>query len=163
MLVMTAASPGFFYASPLPDGAFGFLLICMVTVPLLSIVFLAYLRRLRVAIVLRSYPWQEYTCSYPPRPATSPTIVSIPFSASFEPSYRVTPFPVDLARKQNAHPDRIWFAGDPRFGGVVSPVGGHYPVRVVPARVPAGGWGGGDDALARRVGLMRRGGKGTQT
>ncbi|MEU9299973.1 hypothetical protein [Streptomyces sp. NPDC048269] len=68
-----------------------------------------------------------------------------------------------MAELENNRPDRIWFAGDPRFGGVVSPVGGHYPVRVVPhtpRREEAGGEG---FELALRVGLVRRSGKGTRT
>ncbi|MGW0699747.1 hypothetical protein ACWD0A_10535 [Streptomyces sp. NPDC002867] len=42
-----------------------------------------------------------------------------------------TPFRCDLKHKHNAYPDRIWFAGDPACGGVLSPVGGHFPVRAV--------------------------------
>ncbi|MFD3544344.1 hypothetical protein ACFWUW_01770 [Streptomyces sp. NPDC058655] len=90
-------------------------------------------------------------------------MIAIPFREDYAPTFRIIPFPIALAERENDHPGRIWFAGDPRFGGVVSPVGGHYPVRVVPDKVPVEGWGGGDDALALRVGLMRRSGKATQT
>ncbi|MFD3678902.1 hypothetical protein [Streptomyces sp. NPDC058613] len=124
---------------------------------------IAYWRRHRVAAVLQAYPWCELPCLHPPRATGSPATIAIPFREDFAPTFRIVPFPIALAERENDHPDRIWFAGDPRFGGVVSPVGGHYPVRVVPDKVPPEGWSGGDDGLALRVGLMRRSGKGTQT
>ncbi|MFD3325042.1 hypothetical protein [Streptomyces sp. NPDC058701] len=124
---------------------------------------IAYWRRHRVAAVLQAYPWCELPCLHPARATGSPATIAIPFREDFSPTYRIIPFPIALAERENDHPDRIWFAGDPRFGGVVSPVGGHYPVRVVPDKVPAEGWSGGDDGLALRVGLVRRSGKGTRT
>lgn len=131
--------------------------------PILPWVLITYLRRRRVAAVLRAYPWHEFPCRHPRLVAGGPATIAVSFSDGFTAHFKIIPFPIALAERENDHPDRIWFAGDPRFGGVVSPVGGHYPVRVVPDKVPAEGWIGGDDGLALRVGLMRRSGKGTQT
>ncbi|MFG2292607.1 hypothetical protein [Streptomyces sp. NPDC048603] len=140
--------------------------------PMLLLMALLYVRRIRILAVLRAYPWQDRQCEYSSRAdsSTDATLIRIGFDASYTPQFRLFPYPLDLARKENAHPDRVWFAGDPRYGGVVSPVGGHYPVRVVPHRMPEGRWSGGGgngdepDALAVRVGLVRRrSGKGTQT
>lgn len=128
--------------------------------PFLPVVAIAYWRRQRVASVLRAYPWREVPCQHDPR---RPSVISLGFSAGFAPTFRMFPFPAQLTDRENGGNGTIWFAGDPRFGGVVSPVGGHYPVRVVPDAVPAEGWSGGDDGLALRVGLMRRSGKGTRT
>ncbi|MEV8531884.1 hypothetical protein [Streptomyces sp. NPDC051211] len=140
------------------------LYVVMLVVAILPVVAIAFFRRHRVAEVLQAYPWREFPCRYPARAAGSPTTVVITVEAGFSPTFRVIPFPVPLAETQNPHPGRIWFAGDPRFGGVVSPVGGHYPVRVVPHAPPGREWGAPeDDLLARRVGLVRRSGKGTQT
>ncbi|WP_455360244.1 hypothetical protein [Streptomyces sp. SYSU K21746] len=133
-------------------------------VPALAATIVALVRTQRIAQILRSYPWQAYGCHYPRRPSTSPTVVEIRFREDYAPLLRVTPFPVLLQQKQNAHPDLIWFAGDPRYGGVISPVGGHFPVRVVPESVPAQGWVGSaeDDVLAEQAGLVT-GGKAHQT
>ncbi|MEV7611748.1 hypothetical protein [Streptomyces sp. NPDC089799] len=122
----------------------------------------AFLRRQRVASVLQNYPWNEVPYEVLPHNAGNPTLVTIIFRDDYTPTFRVFPFPVTFDGP------RIWFAGDARYGGVVSPIGGHAPVRVVPHRMPAGHWGGGNggepDALAVRVGLVRRrSGKGTQT
>ncbi|WP_392897634.1 hypothetical protein [Streptomyces sp. LN699] len=124
---------------------------------------IAFIRRRRVAAILRSYPWHELPCHYPRRASGNPATIAISFCEGYSPVLRIIPFPVSLAHPENTRPELIWFAGDPRYGGVVSPVGGHYPVRVVPDKVPAEGWHGGDDVLASRVGLRRRSGKGTQT
>ncbi|MER5774523.1 hypothetical protein ABT144_09545 [Streptomyces sp. NPDC002039] len=147
----------------IPQARLAFIVVIVVVAPYVPVVLIAYLRRHRVAAVLRSYPWREHACSYTPRATGVQATIRIPFSETYSSAYRLIPFPMDLATIENSHPDRIWFAGDPRFGGVVSPVGGHYPVRAVPAKVPADGWLGGDDVLASRVGLRRRSGKGTQT
>lgn len=130
----------------------------VVTIPLLPVVVLAFCRRQRIAAVLQAYPWQEVTAHHV---IQRPSIIEIHFTEDLVPAYRMIPFPVQVT--SDAHPELIWFAGDPRYGGVVSPVGGHCPVRVVPDKVPAEGWQGGDDVLASRVGLRRRSGKGTQT
>ncbi|WP_329377237.1 hypothetical protein OG625_06605 [Streptomyces sp. NBC_01351] len=124
---------------------------------------IAFIRRLRVKAILRSYPWREWPCQHPRYVSGSPATIAIPFREEFTALFRIIPFPIDLTAQANDHPDRIWFAGDPRFGGVVSPVGGHYPVRVVahvPRREECGGEG---FELALRVGLVRRSGKGTRT
>ncbi|MER5933520.1 hypothetical protein [Streptomyces sp. NPDC002054] len=150
--------------APAPLALIAFMSIVVTGLAILPAVAIAFFRRQRVAAVLRAYPWLECLCRYPAQAAGNPTTIVVAFQNGYAPTFRIVPFPVALAETQNSHPDRIWFAGDPRFGGVVSPVGGHYPVRVVP-HAPAGReWDGpGDVALARRVGLVRRSGKGTQT
>lgn len=145
---------------PLATGGFFLFLFCFV--PWFPWVLIAFHRRRRVKAVLQSYPWQELTCHHPPYISGQPATVAVPFEG-FTGTFRIVPFPVLLTQVDNDHPDRIWFAGDPRFGGVVSPVGGHYPVRVVthvPRREACGGEG---FALALRVGLVRSSGKGTRT
>ncbi|MER5884787.1 hypothetical protein ABT160_13235 [Streptomyces sp. NPDC001941] len=113
----------------------------------------------RIEAVLRAYPWRAYACSYPPHPSTGPVTIAIRFDDAYAPVLRLTPHPVELEHKRNPRPDTIWFAGDPRFGGVVSPVGGHYPVRVVPQdlgdHVPPGTTE--EDARAERAGIQHRG------
>ncbi|MFJ7589740.1 hypothetical protein ACIQZO_20630 [Streptomyces sp. NPDC097617] len=138
------------------------LMIILVT-PYLPWVIVAYFRRRRVAAVLQTYPWREWPCQHPRRPPGSPRTVAIPFREDFTAMFRIIPFPVPLATLEDNHPDRIWFAGDPRFGGVVSPVGGHYPVRVVPHTPRREECGGEGFELARRVGLVRGSGKATRT
>ncbi|MFE2168684.1 hypothetical protein ACFXB3_27065 [Streptomyces sp. NPDC059447] len=146
-----------------PHARTGFWLITMLVAPFLPWLAIAYFRRLRVAAVLRAYPWQEWPCLHPTRPPGSPATIAIPFREDFTAMFRIIPLPVELADLGSDHPDRIWFAGDPRFGGVVSPVGGHYPVRVV-AHVPRREERGGEGfELALRVGLVRASGKGTRT
>ncbi|GHI86333.1 hypothetical protein [Streptomyces xanthophaeus] len=138
-------------------------LITMLVSPLLPWVAIAYARRRRVAGVLQAYPWRELPCQQPARATGSPATILVPFRENFTATFRTIPFPMDLAEREDGTPGRIWFAGDPRFGGVVSPVGGHYPVRVVP-HVPRREECGGDGFdLALRVGLVRRSGKATRT
>ncbi|MFD8884353.1 hypothetical protein ACFV0H_17770 [Streptomyces erythrochromogenes] len=124
---------------------------------------IAYFRRHRVKAVLQAYPWCEWPCRYPRYVTGNPATIAIPFREDFTATLRILPFPIALAQLENDHPDRIWFAGDPRFGGVVSPVGGHYPVRVVPHTPRREECGGEGFDLARRVGLVRASGKATRT
>ncbi|MEU4353600.1 hypothetical protein [Streptomyces virginiae] len=138
-------------------------LITLAIAPYLPWVIIAFIRRHRVRAVLRAYPWRDWPCQYPRRPPGSPATIVIPFREDFTATLRILPFPIALAQLENDHPDRIWFAGDPRFGGVVSPVGGHYPVRVVPHTPRREECGGEGFDLARRVGLVRASGKATRT
>ncbi|MEV7581409.1 hypothetical protein [Streptomyces erythrochromogenes] len=140
-----------------------FLMIMIIGVTFLPWVGIAYFRRHRVKAVLRAYPWCEWPCRYPRYVTGSPATIAIPFREDFTATLRILPFPIALAQLENDHPDRIWFAGDPRFGGVVSPVGGHYPVRVVPHTPRREECGGEGFDLARRVGLVRASGKATRT
>ncbi|MFI1014966.1 hypothetical protein [Streptomyces sp. NPDC020965] len=123
---------------------------------LLWVTALALHRTRRVARILQVYPWRTYSCDYPRRTGESPKVIRIRFSEDHSPVLRFTPFSVDLMRKQNPAPGTIWFAGDPRFGGVASPVGGHFPVRVVPEspRAPVPPGTPEDDALAERAELI---------
>ncbi|WP_328787830.1 MULTISPECIES: hypothetical protein [unclassified Streptomyces] len=146
-----------------PHAGLAFSLMTILAAPLFPWVIVAYFRRRRVAAVLKSYPWREWPCQHPRRPPGSPATIAIPFREDFTAMFRIIPLPVPLETTENGHPDRIWFAGDPRFGGVVSPVGGHYPVRVVPHTPRREECGGEGFDLARRVGLVRGSGKGTRT
>lgn len=143
--------------------AWAFIIMIIIGMPYLPWVVVTYLRRRRVAAVLQGYPWQEWPCRHPRRPPGSPATIAIPFREDFTAVFRVIPFPVPVETMEGEHPDRIWFAGDPRFGGVVSPVGGHYPVRVVPHTPRREECGGEGFELARRVGLVRGSGKATRT
>ncbi|MFJ6495377.1 hypothetical protein [Streptomyces virginiae] len=146
-----------------PHAGLAFALMTMLAAPLFPWVTIAYFRRRRVATVLKSYPWREWPCRHPRRPPGSPSTIAIPFDEGFTATFRIIPLPVPLATLEDSHPERIWFAGDPRFGGVVSPVGGHYPVRVVPHTPRREECGGEGFELARRVGLVRGSGKATRT
>ncbi|MFG2988833.1 hypothetical protein ACGFZK_05935 [Streptomyces sp. NPDC048257] len=147
----------------IPHATSAFALLTMLAAPLFPWVVVAYFRRRRVAAVLQAYPWREWACRHQRRVNGSPATVAIPFREDFTAMFRIIPFPVPLATLEDDHPDRIWFAGDPRFGGVVSPVGGHYPVRVVPHTPRREECGGEGFELARRVGLVRGSGKATRT
>ncbi|MFJ2746859.1 hypothetical protein [Streptomyces sp. NPDC087297] len=146
-----------------PHAGTALALLIILVLPYLPWVIVAYFRRRRVAAVLQAYPWQEWPCRHQRRRNGSPATVAVPFREDFTAMFRIIPFPVPLATLEDGHPDRIWFAGDPRFGGVVSPVGGHYPVRVVPHTPRREECGGEGFELARRVGLVRGSGKGTRT
>ncbi|MGW9072135.1 hypothetical protein ACWGQT_22170 [Streptomyces yangpuensis] len=146
-----------------PHAGLACALITLLVAPYLPWVTIAYFRRHRVKAILRAYPWCEWPCRHPVRPPGSPATIAIPFREDFTATLRILPFPIALAQLENDHPDRIWFAGDPRFGGVVSPVGGHYPVRVVPHTPRREECGGEGFDLARRVGLVRASGKATRT
>ncbi|MFI1395564.1 hypothetical protein [Streptomyces sp. NPDC020681] len=147
-------------ASLPPADRVGFIVLSVIFYPLIMFVTcLALHRTKRVATILRTYPWRAYPCGYPRRSLESPRAVVIRFSEDHAPVLRTTQYSGHLQNKQNPHPDMIWFAGDPRFGGVVSPVGGHFPVRVVPESMgdalPPGTPE--DDALAERAGLVTGG------
>ncbi|MCX4820622.1 hypothetical protein OG883_12005 [Streptomyces sp. NBC_01142] len=143
-----------------PSDIIGSVLFSLLFYPLaLTVAFLALRRTRRVARILKAYPWQAYSCEYPRRSLDSPKVIMIKFTEEHTPVLRFTPFSVHLAQKQNPQPDMIWFAGDPRYGGVVSPVGGHFPVRVVPEAmgeaVPDGTPA--DDARAELADLVKDG------
>ncbi|MFF0447958.1 hypothetical protein ACFYT4_16375 [Streptomyces sp. NPDC004609] len=121
---------------------------------------LALRRTKRLTKVLETYPWRAYPCAYPRRSLESPKSIEIRFTHAYMPVLRITWYSGNLARKRNPSPQTIWFAGDPRYGGVVSPVGGHFPVRVVPeasAQAVSGGGTEEADVLAERAGLVTGG------
>jgi hypothetical protein len=112
----------------------------------------------RMGRVLRTYPWQTHPCSFDRRGRE--TRVVLKPEPGQEVFLRTIPFRVHLNRDQGATPTAMWFAGDLRVGGVVSPAGGHRPVRTVrvnlsqhlrKARRRADP---GADALAQKAGLM---------
>ena len=159
VLSMTAATVYMGAAHP-PSDTIGLIVFGLLTFPLLLwVTFMALRRTKRVAAILRTYPWRAYPCEYPSRTGERPKVIRIKFAENYAPILRFTPFSVCLAEKQNPQPDTIWFAGDPRYGGVVSPVGGHFPVRVVPEAMGEAVPGGTpeDDALAELAGLVKSG------
>lgn len=161
---MTVLAVASFYAC-IAWKSIGLTVLCVFFYPfMLTLTFVAVWRTQRVKNILSTYPWRAYPCSYPPRALEQPVVIRIRFSEQYAPTLRITPFSVELDRKQNPQPDMIWFAGDPRYGGVVSPVGGHYPVRVVPEDMGDGVPGGApeEDVLAERAGLVK-GGKARQS
>ncbi len=144
--------------SLMPQALLAFSSALILVVPFLPVVAVAFYRRQRIASVLQAYPWRELSYECDPQ---KPSLLAIAFVDT--PTFRMFPYPIQLAVGEADGHTQIWFAGDPRFGGVVSPVGGHYPVRVVP-HVPRREECGGDGFdLALRVGLVRRSGKATRT
>ncbi|GAA2231468.1 hypothetical protein GCM10010232_17510 [Streptomyces amakusaensis] len=159
VLLLTGAAVRAGFGKPVRD-LVGLAVFSLCVYPLLLwVTSLALRRTARVSRILKSYPWRAYPCDYPRRAAESPKVIRVRFADDHAPVLRLTPFAVDLARKQNPSPDLIWFAGDPRYGGVISPVGGHFPVRVVPEPPGGGGPGGGAEAdvLAERAELVKGG------
>ncbi|MFD3694757.1 hypothetical protein ACFWUZ_01105 [Streptomyces sp. NPDC058646] len=144
----------------LPHALLIFSSVVAVVVPFLPVVVVAFCRRRRIASILQTYPWCELPYETDPQTAS---LVVIRFTDQIASTFRLFPFPVQLAADAHERSPRLWFAGDPRFGGVVSPVGGHYPVRVVPHAPRREECGGDGFDLALRVGLVRRSGKGTRT
>lgn len=143
-----------------PSRVAGFIILSILFYPLiLGVTVLALRRTRRNAAILKTYPWRAYPCDYPHRSLESPKVIRIRFTDDHTPILRFTPFSVNLKEKQNPQPDMVWFAGDIRYGGVVSPVGGHFPVRVVPdaprEAVPDGTPA--EDELAERADLVRAG------
>ncbi|WP_405997462.1 hypothetical protein [Streptomyces sp. NBC_00829] len=156
-LGLAVASLYLIASQPLSE-AIGFILICLLFHPvMMCATFLALRRTSRVAAILKTYAWRAFPCEYPRRTGESPKVILINFADGHMPVFRFTPFSVSLAQKRNPQPDMIWFAGDPRYGGVVSPVGGHFPVRVVPESmgdaVPEGTPE--DNTLAERAELIK--------
>lgn len=142
-----------------PESAVPLFAVTLLTSPLLVVAStLALLHTPRMARVLRSYAWAAYPCQYSPGGRQRVGVIAVMFAPGHEVLLRTTPYRCDVRAKRNSHPDVIWFAGDPHAGGVVSPVGGRYPVRVAnsalwardPQPPPA-------DALAERAGLAKNG------
>ncbi|GGZ33689.1 hypothetical protein GCM10010387_29850 [Streptomyces inusitatus] len=159
-VVLLGAGAGWCATVQTPSQLPGFLVILAVCYPpCLFVTGLALRRTRRMARILALYPWQAYPCTYPRRSVESPKAIVIEFSEAYTPVLRLALHSGDLAKKQNPSPDLIWFAGDPRYGGVISPVGGHFPVRVVPEPPGGGAPGGGTaaDVLAERAELVKGG------
>lgn len=131
------------------------LLVCPLLV-LITVLALAHAPR--IARILQSYPWHAYPCTYPPAAQRRAFAVAITVAPGQEFRLQTTPYRHNLQHKHDPHPGVIWFAGDPHSGGVVSPVGGHAPLRVAatalwerdPQLPPA-------DAVAERAGLAKDG------
>ncbi|WP_031074283.1 magnesium transporter [Streptomyces sp. NRRL S-118] len=107
----------------------------------------------RTGRILRCYGWRAYPCTYVPRSREDLMVIS--FGPGADVVMFPAPFRCDLRAKRNDHPAYIWFAGDPRCGGVVSPVGGHYPQRVLTKESPPAAAVA--PPVAERAGLARRG------
>ncbi|MFE6127359.1 hypothetical protein ACFQ6Q_03650 [Streptomyces sp. NPDC056437] len=143
----------------LPDRAIPLFIVVLLLCPVLVLASAAALLCTpRTARILQSYVWQEYPCSYPPRGQRRDFVVVVTVAPGHEVTLHTTPYRHNLQHKRDPHPGVIWFAGDPHSGGVVSPVGGHAPLRVAstalwdrdPQLPPA-------DAVAERAGLARDG------
>ncbi|MGI5404079.1 hypothetical protein ACQEVG_32425 [Streptomyces sp. CA-135486] len=145
---------------PVADRAIPLFATMLLTAPVLVLMAaLALIYTPRTARILRTYPWRAYPCRYPPRGQRRDFVMAVTVAPGREVLLHSTPYRCSLEHKRNTHPDTIWFAGDPEGGGVASPVGGHYPVRVVPTAMrdgqrpplpPA-------DALAESAGLAKDG------
>lgn len=127
----------------------------LVSLPAIPFAGLGVLGAPRIARILRCYPWRAYPCSYVPRDRDN--VLMLALAPDRELEMNPTPYACDLQRKQNDHPDVIWFAGDPACGGVASPAGGHYPQRVVTKRPQRDAPRPVPDAVAERAGLARKG------
>ncbi|MGW2559303.1 hypothetical protein ACWCXB_08670 [Streptomyces sp. NPDC001514] len=126
----------------------------LVSLPTIPFVGLGVLGAPRIARILRCYPWRAVPCRYIPEGRNF--VMALAIAPDQELLLHPTPYSCDLRRKQNPHPDIIWFAGDPACGGVASPTGGHYPQRVIRpshsgAELPPA------DERAERAGLARNG------
>ncbi|MFG2878892.1 hypothetical protein ACGFYU_28475 [Streptomyces sp. NPDC048337] len=134
----------------------------ILTIPFLPLVVFAQMFRRRVATVLQAYPWRELQGRHVPQ---SPSLIAVRFTDECTATFRMFPFPIQLTTAQDDDGPRLWFAGDPRYGGVASTMGGQNLVRLLPDNTPRGAWteADGDDGLARRAGLVRSNGKGTWT
>ncbi|MER6995569.1 hypothetical protein [Streptomyces sp. NPDC000410] len=109
----------------------------------------------RIGRILRCYPWRAYPCTYVPLSRDFVMVLAI--VPDREVAIHGAPYSCDFQRKQNPHPEIIWFAGDPACGGVASPAGGHYPQRVVVTRPHAGEPPSPPDEVAIRAGLAKNG------
>ncbi|MFK0120520.1 hypothetical protein [Streptomyces sp. NPDC090994] len=114
----------------------------------------------RAGRVLRAYPWQEQPCVFR-RQGRDVLVVLMP-ERGYEVPLRPSPLRVDPSGGHGDALESMWFAGDLRFGGVVSPPGGHRVVRVTrPNAAKAArarrGASPTADALAERVGLISGG------
>lgn len=107
----------------------------------------------RTGRILRCYPWQAYPCRYIER--SRDHLIVMQLGPDDQAVVHPAPFRCDLQRKHNDQPTVIWFAGDPRCGGVASPVGGHYPQRVITKDSPPPSAVA--PPVAERAGLARRG------
>ncbi|MET9379218.1 hypothetical protein ABZX98_34625 [Streptomyces sp. NPDC002992] len=159
-VVLPVALTCMWFASGAPERFVGALVVYVLVTPLLiglNWMGLAALRRAKR--VLRMYPWRVYACSYGPADRNQSHLIILDVGCGSTLTLCPVPFRQDLQSKRNWHPHTLWFAGDPLGGGVASPVGGHYPVRVV-RQLPPGDFGSEDPSappLAERAGLARDG------
>ncbi|MFB9517737.1 hypothetical protein [Streptomyces purpureus] len=144
------------------EGAMPWVAMTVITAPFVALFAgLALVSSTRAARVLRHYPWRAYPCTHVPVQEHRDHLVVLDLGGGERLAVHPVPLRCDLERKKNRHPGVIWFAGDVHSGGVASPVGGHYPMRVVRASL---GRGGGQDGtlppatpLAERAGLAKGG------
>ncbi|WP_433465954.1 hypothetical protein [Spirillospora sp. CA-128828] len=132
------------------------LLLVLLALPLEATAMVALRRTERV---LRTYGWEAFPASFDMISGGAGQRVTIEFAQG-----HTAPFGGGLlnrspkARSRRAHPELVWFAGDRRFGGVTSPVGGGLPVLLYRQRRAKGKAARGTaeaDALARKAGLDR--------
>ncbi|NGO75062.1 hypothetical protein G6045_05100 [Streptomyces sp. YC504] len=84
----------------------------------------------RARRILRAYPWQEMPCRRVDSPGNYRLRVEMPGSEG-ELLLQSVAFSYTVARRGGDDPRAIWYAGPPTGKGVVAPVGGHLPFRVV--------------------------------
>ncbi|MER7174265.1 hypothetical protein [Streptomyces mesophilus] len=85
----------------------------------------------RARRILRTYPWQEVSCRRVDSPGNYRLCVEMP-SSDDELLLQSVAFSYTVARRGGDDPQAIWYAGPPTGKGVVAPVGGHLPFRVIP-------------------------------
>ncbi|MCP3818341.1 hypothetical protein NLX86_09495 [Streptomyces sp. A3M-1-3] len=110
--------------------------------------------------ILRHYPWRAFTCTLlEPLGEGHELHIALRSDQGREVRLQPIPFRCNVLRHAKGHPDTIWFAGDLECGGVVSPVGGHYPVRVIryPRNTALSLLGTDSGALTEKAGLARNG------
>ncbi|SDJ51032.1 hypothetical protein [Streptomyces indicus] len=82
--------------------------------------------------ILRTYPWQTLPCEHVVHSENTERFRIKTTFAKDTLILQPVPYSYKLEGRSGAHPTTIWYAGPPSGKGVVSPVGGHFPVRVVP-------------------------------
>ncbi|MEU8570147.1 hypothetical protein AB0C51_17655 [Streptomyces pathocidini] len=111
----------------------------------------------RVGRILRTYAWEPCPCVFDS--AGRDTQISLRPEPGRQAPFRTVPFRYDLSRDGGERIEEVWFAGDFRYGGVVSPPGGHRPIRVIRANLKKASPRAepGADTLAEKAGLTRAG------
>ncbi|MBC9713553.1 hypothetical protein H9Y04_13335 [Streptomyces sp. TRM66268-LWL] len=83
--------------------------------------------------ILRAYPWQALPCERVDSPGNYRIRVEMTGSGA-ELLLQSVAYSYPVALRGGDQPQAIWYAGPPTGKGVVSPVGGHLPYRVIVVR-----------------------------
>ncbi len=93
----------------------------------------------RAERILRAHPWRPVPCEYVVHTGSSTTWqLRAQLSEEGELLLQPVPYDCNLHKRAGDYRTTIWYAGPPTGKGVVSPVGGHFPVRVIPIPEPQG-------------------------